>query len=63
VPGTTLTSNAPYRMSTYELVDLKLQLKETLENGYVRVSVSPWGAPVLFVKKKYGNLRLCIDYM
>eukprot|EP00253_Pinus_taeda_P009519 PITA_09519 len=49
-------------MSTPELVDLKLQLKEMLDKGYIRPSVSPWGAPVLFVKKKYGTLRLCIDY-
>jgi hypothetical protein len=51
-----------YRMSTPELVELKLQLKEMLDKGYIRPSVSPWGAPVLFVKKKDGTLRLCIDY-
>eukprot|EP00253_Pinus_taeda_P002058 PITA_02058 len=49
-------------MSTHELVELKLQLKEILYKGYIRPSVSPWGAPVLFVKKKDGTLRLCIDY-
>lgn len=49
-------------MSTPKLVDLKLQLKEMLEKGYIRPSVSPWGAPILFVRKKDGNLRLCIDY-
>jgi hypothetical protein len=55
-------SRAPYRMSTPELVELKLQLKEMMDKGYIRPSVSPWGAPVLFVKKKDGTLRQCIDY-
>jgi len=55
------TSKAPYRMSTPELVELKLQLKEMLYKGYIRPSVSPWGTPVLFLKKD-GTLRLCIDY-
>jgi hypothetical protein len=45
-----------------ELVELKLQLKEMMDKGYIRPSVSPSGAPVLFVKKKDGTLRLCIDY-
>jgi hypothetical protein len=49
-------------MSTPELVELKLQLKEMMDKGYIRPSMSPWGAPVLFVKKKDGTLRLCIDY-
>jgi len=49
-------------MSTPELVELKLQLKKMLDKGYIRSSVSPWGAPMLFVKKKDGTLRLCIDY-
>jgi len=49
-------------MSTLELVELMLQLKEMLDKGYIRLSVSPWGAPILFVKKKDGTLRLCIDY-
>ena len=49
-------------MAPIELKELKLQLQELLENGFIRPSVSPWGAPVLFVKKKYGTLRLCIDY-
>ena len=45
------------------LVELKeLQLQELLEKGFIRPSVSPWGVPVLFVKKKNGTLRLCIDY-
>jgi hypothetical protein len=49
-------------MSTPELVELKLQLKEMMDKGYIRPSVSPWGASVLFLKKKDGTLRLCIDY-
>jgi hypothetical protein len=49
-------------MSTPELVELKVQLKEMLDKGYIRLSVSPWGAPTLLVKRKDGTLRLCIDY-
>lgn len=45
-----------------EMVELKKQLEELLQKGYIRPSVSPWGAPVLFVKKKDGTMRLCIDY-
>jgi hypothetical protein len=55
-------SRTPYRMSTLDLVELKLQLKEIMDKGYIWPNVSPWGAPVLFVKKKYGTLQLCIDY-
>ena len=55
-------SRTPYRMSTPELLELKMKLQEFLEKKYIRLSVSPWGAPVLFVKKKDGTLRLCIDY-
>jgi hypothetical protein len=55
-------SRTPYRMSTPELVELKLQLKEMWDKGYIWPSVSPWGAPALFVKNKDGTLRLCIDY-
>eukprot|EP00253_Pinus_taeda_P017427 PITA_17427 len=62
VPRATPTSKEPYRMSPPEFVDLKLQLKEMLDKGYIRPSVLPWGAPVLFVKKKDGTLKLCIDY-
>jgi hypothetical protein len=54
--GEVLVSRTPYRMSTPELVELKLQLKEMMDKGYIRPSVSPWGAPVLFVKKKDGTL-------
>ncbi|GKV15260.1 hypothetical protein SLEP1_g26056 [Rubroshorea leprosula] len=62
VPGTGPVSKAPYRMAPAELKELKVQLKELLEKRFIRPSVSPWGAPVLFVKKKDGSLRLCIDY-
>eukprot|EP00253_Pinus_taeda_P015904 PITA_15904 len=62
VPGSTPVSRAPYRMSIPELTELKMQLQELLEKNYIRPSVSPWGAPVLFVKKKEGTLRMCIDY-
>jgi hypothetical protein len=61
-PGAVPMSRTPYRMSTLELVELKLQLKEMMEKCYIRPSVSPWGAPVFFVKNKDGTLRLCIDY-
>ena len=49
-------------MAPTELKELKIQLQELLDKGFVRPSVSPWGAPVLFVKKKDGTLRMCIDY-
>nr|KYP41166.1 Transposon Ty3-I Gag-Pol polyprotein [Cajanus cajan] len=53
---------APYRMSPSELAELKKQLEELLEKQFIRPSVSPWGAPVLLVKKKDGSFRLCVDY-
>ena len=62
VLGATPASITPYQMAPMELKELKLQLQELLEKGFIRPSVSPWGAPVLFVKKKDGTLRLCIDY-
>ena len=55
-------SRAPYWMAPAELKELKVQLQELLDKGFVRPNVSPWGAPVLFVKKKDGTLRMCIDY-
>ena len=61
-PGTAPTSRAPYRMAPTELKELKIQLQELLDKGFIRPSVSLWGAPVLFVKKKDGTLRMCIDY-
>lgn len=60
--GETPTSKAPYRMSTPELVELKLQLKEILDKGYIRPGVSPWGALLLLIKRKDDTLILCIDY-
>nr|GEY32436.1 putative reverse transcriptase domain-containing protein [Tanacetum cinerariifolium] len=62
IPGAEPISKAPYRMDPVELKELKDQLQELLERGFIRPSVSPWGAPVLFVKKKDGRMRLCIDY-
>ena len=62
VPGTSPVSMAPYRMSPSELVELKSQLEELLDKKFIRPSVSPWGAPVLLVKKKEGTMRLCMDY-
>ena len=62
LPGTAPISVTPYRMASTELRELKTQLQELLEKGYIRPSISPWGAPVLFVKKKDSTLRLCIDY-
>eukprot|EP00253_Pinus_taeda_P028245 PITA_28245 len=62
VPGAAPVSRAPYRMSTPELTELKMQLQELLDKEYICPSVSPWGAPVLFVRKKDGTLRMCIDY-
>ena len=62
IPGTEPISIPPYRMSPIELRELKAQLEELLSKGFIRPSISPWGAPVLFVKKKDGSFRLCIDY-
>ena len=62
VPGTAPISLPPYRMEPAELKELKAQLQELVDGGFIRPSISPWGAPVLFVKKKDGTWRLCIDY-
>ncbi|KAH9722450.1 Endonuclease [Citrus sinensis] len=62
VSGTTPISKASYRMAPIELKELKVQLQELLDKGFIRPSVLPWGAPVLFAKKKDGSMRLCIDY-
>ncbi|XP_073035216.1 uncharacterized protein [Primulina eburnea] len=62
MPGTSPISRTPYRMAPAELRELKAQLQDLLDKGYIRPSVSPWGAPVLFVRKKDGTMRLCIDY-
>ena len=61
-PGTSPISMTPHRMAQVELQELKVQLQELLDKGFIRPSTSPWGAPVLFAKKKDKTLRLCIDY-
>ena len=60
--GSAPISIPPYRMAPLELKELKTQLQDLVDKGFIRPSVSPWGAPVLFVKKKDGTMRLCIDY-
>jgi hypothetical protein len=62
LPDTAPISKRPYRMSVEELKELKKQLTELQEAGYIRPSSSPWGAPVLFVQKKDGSQRMCVDY-
>ena len=62
IPGTEPISIPPYRMATVELRELKANLEEMLSKGFIQLSISPWGAPVLFMKKKDGSLWLCIDY-
>lgn len=61
-PGTQPISRPPHRMAPSELKELRTQLDELTVKGYIRPSVSPWGAPILFVKKKDGSMRLCVDY-
>ena len=60
-PGTSPIFMTPYRMALVEMQELRVQLQELLDKGFIRPSTSPWGAPVLFVKKKDKTLRLCID--
>jgi hypothetical protein len=60
--GTTPVIRAPYRMAPAELRELNTQLEKLLEKGFIRPIISPWGAPVLFVRKKDDTLHLCIDY-
>jgi hypothetical protein len=62
VPGTAPISRRPYRLSPNELAELKTQLNELLDKGFIRPSSSEWGCPALFVKKKDQYLRLCVDY-
>ena len=62
IPGTVPMSRELYRMAPTELKELKSQLQEILDKGFIQPSVSPWGAPILFVKKKDVTLRMCIDY-
>ncbi|GJR81080.1 putative reverse transcriptase domain-containing protein [Tanacetum coccineum] len=62
IPGATLVAKSLYRLAPSELKELSGQLKELQDKGFIRPSSSPWGAPVLFVKKKDGSFRMCIDY-
>ncbi|GJR63852.1 putative reverse transcriptase domain-containing protein [Tanacetum coccineum] len=62
VPGAAPVARAPYRLAPAELQELSTQLQELSDRGFIRPSSSPWGAPVLFVKKKDGSFRMCIDY-
>nr|AAM93447.1 putative polyprotein [Oryza sativa Japonica Group]ABB46993.1 retrotransposon protein, putative, Ty3-gypsy subclass [Oryza sativa Japonica Group] len=61
-PGTTPLHKRPYRMAANELAEVKKQLEELKEKGYIRPSTSPWGAPVIFVEKKDKTKRMCVDY-
>jgi hypothetical protein len=61
-PGTAPISKRPYRMPPNELAELKIQLQDLLDKGFIRPSASSWGCPALFVKKKDNSLRLCVDY-
>jgi hypothetical protein len=62
LPRTPPISKRPYRMPINELVELKKQLAELQAKGFIRPSSSPWGAPVLFMEKKDGTQRMCVDY-
>jgi hypothetical protein len=61
-PGTAPIYKTPFRMTTLELANLKEHIKEQLEKGFIHPSSSPWGGPVIFVLKKDGTQRLCVDY-
>ncbi|GJV92818.1 reverse transcriptase domain-containing protein [Tanacetum coccineum] len=62
IPGAAPVAGAPYRLALAEMKELADQLKELSDKGFIRPSSSPWGAPILFVKKKDGSFRMCIDY-
>jgi hypothetical protein len=62
VPGTTPIFKRPYRMAADQLTELMEQLQELLDKGYIHHSASPWGAPVIFILKKDGTQRMCVDY-
>ncbi|GKG10130.1 hypothetical protein Tco_0338876, partial [Tanacetum coccineum] len=62
IPGAVLVARAPYRLAPFEMKELSEQLQELSDKGFKRPSSSPWGAPVLFFKKKDGSFRMCIDY-
>ncbi|GKE15905.1 putative reverse transcriptase domain-containing protein [Tanacetum coccineum] len=61
-PGAAPVARAPYRLAPAEMKELAEQLKELFDKGFIRPSSSPWGAPILFVKKKDGSFLMCIDY-
>jgi len=61
-PGTAPISRRAYRMALTELAELKTQLQELLQKGFIQPSSSPWGCPASFMKKKDQTLRLCVDY-
>ena len=61
-PGTSPISMISHRMAHVELKELKVQLQELLDMGFIKPSTSPWGAPMLFAKKKDKTFWLCIDY-
>ncbi|GJV11370.1 putative reverse transcriptase domain-containing protein [Tanacetum coccineum] len=62
VSGATPISNTPYHLAPYKMKELMSQLQELLDKGFIRPSSSPWGALILFVKKKDGSMQMCIDY-
>ncbi|KAJ0808416.1 putative nucleotidyltransferase, Ribonuclease H [Helianthus annuus] len=62
IPGAAPVARAPYRLTPTEMKELRTQLDDLLAKGFIRPSSSPWGVPILFVKKKDGSMRLCIDY-
>ena len=62
LPDTNPVSIPPYQMDLAKFKELKAQLKDLLDKGFIRPSICPWGTPILFVKKKDGSLRMCIDY-
>jgi hypothetical protein len=63
IPGTSPIVQAPYEMGPKEVIELKAQLDELEEKGFIRESISPWGTPVIFVDKRDGGRRMCGDYI
>ncbi|GKG14752.1 hypothetical protein Tco_0354352, partial [Tanacetum coccineum] len=62
IPGAAPVARAPYPLAPSEMKELSEQLQKLSDKGFIRPSSSPWGAPILFVKKKDGSFRMCIDY-
>nr|GEV49126.1 retrovirus-related Pol polyprotein from transposon 17.6 [Tanacetum cinerariifolium] len=62
IPGAAPVARAPYQLASSKMKELSKQLQELFEKGFIRPSSSPWGAPILFIKKKDGSFRMCIDY-